>query len=146
MRWGLKGPREAPGSVVDMPDPNPDPDPEEFLGPNLREPETEYVREALETLPWTKEHQGLVEDLLSIEKYARDPPSGYSAGMHFLSLKSDHPFAFFRIHQELAPEKYQELVEKAASKGESSIQGLDKKQERLQKGRSQWEEVGGRSP
>lgn len=127
-----------------MPDPDPDFDPEEFLGPDLREPDTEYVRRVLETLPWTRDHQDFVEDLLSIEKYARDPPSSYSAGMHFLSLKSDHPFAFFRIHQELAPEKYEELVEEAANKGEGSIRGLGKKQERLQEGRSQWEEVGGR--
>lgn len=112
----------------------------------LREPETEYVREALEILPWTEDHQEHLEALLRIEDHALDPPSGHAGIMSRQILRKDHPYLSYAIHRELAPDRYREMVEKARRRASRSLERLDHERARLAKARRTWQELGGRVP
>lgn len=111
---------------------------------DLREPETEYVREALEILPWTEDHQDHLEALLRIEDHALDPPSGHAGIMSRQILRKDHPYLSYAIHRELAPDRYREMVEKARRRASRALEDLEDERARLARARTAWQDLGGR--
>lgn len=73
------------------------------------EVESEYVRDAIREGDFDDlEHRRRVNDLVSIERYVLDSPSGFAGGIHFASLSRRHPAAHDAIQRELDPEGFRE--------------------------------------
>lgn len=52
------------------------------------------------------DHRAYGDDLVAIERFVKQPPSGFGAGMHFGVLRSRHPGAYDIVQEELDPEGY----------------------------------------
>ena len=71
------------------------------------EAETAYVRHRIATGdfsdPATRE---TVNDLLRLEQFVTDPPTGFGGGVYYGRLRNKHPDAYDAIQSELDPEAF----------------------------------------
>src|SRR3990172_3349405 len=72
----------------------------------MNEPKSNYVKNRIKGLEFTKKNREYVRILLNLERWALEGPGGWSDAMHKHSVVSDHEKDYLAILKELDPKQY----------------------------------------
>lgn len=98
------------------------------------EAETAYVRHRIATGDFEdRETREAVNDLLRLEEFVTDPPTGFGGGVYYGQLRNEHPDAYDAIQAELDPDAFRSRRRRERKKREERLEyELERRAQRRQ--------------
>lgn len=113
----------------------------------MRKPKSTFVHSKIAGRRFTRAERQYIRDLLQIEEFVVQPPTGFVSGMHFQGLCIMHPAEFDAIQAELRPAHFRaRRREQARAAREWKRHDERYQRARLRreaKARALWESLGG---
>jgi hypothetical protein len=106
------------------------------------EVESRFVRQQIAEGSYDDvDHRQYVDDLVAIDRYVRNPPCSFGAGIHFGVVRNRHPGAYDIVQEELDPEGYEERKRREAERRAEIAAALERDDEETALERREWDRV-----